>query len=587
CPPPSRIFHGRQAILNQMGQYFESHIGYQHIFLLHELGGAGKTQIGLKFIADSLSRRVVFSDIFLIDASTIETIDMGYKNVAVSKHAGNTLQEALRWLVSMHHDWLLLFDNADDPAINLNKFLPQCDHGNILITSRNPGLSVYAGAHSPVSDMEKSDAVELLLRCAVQHSTSRNREIAGDIELSYFPLAIIQAGTFISKSGNLNSYSALYNRNRMRLLSEQLSQSHDNYAWTVYTTWQISFERLSHSAAKLLQLWSFLHHQGISEQMFSIASTYRFTSHGPLEQELRRALQSLIEFGGPSGVWDSLHFMDLTNELRAYSLINFDAETTMFSIHPLVHNWTRSTLSDPEAYRACMLAIVGMSLASIAHENQLPTCLGLLPHAESLLQGETRVTPDFNAEYGMIYGFSGRHREAEKFFCVALKHRKQVLGADHPLTLMSMGQLASSYQQLGRLKEAEEIELTVREQWKKLLGDEHPQTLYAMSNLGVTWHHLSRLQEAEELETLALQLCKKVLGEVHPHTLRAASNLAATYHMLGRLKEAEELDREVLQRRQAILGEHHPEALRNMGNLAATYRKLGKLKEAEELQLTV
>jgi hypothetical protein len=53
CPPPSRIFHSRQAILDKMHEFFNQDIGKQHIYVLHGLGGAGKTQIGLKFINDS------------------------------------------------------------------------------------------------------------------------------------------------------------------------------------------------------------------------------------------------------------------------------------------------------------------------------------------------------------------------------------------------------------------------------------------------------------------------------------------------------------------------------------------------------
>ncbi|KAJ7808107.1 hypothetical protein B0H14DRAFT_1521393 [Mycena olivaceomarginata] len=68
CPPPSRIFHGRRDILDKMHHSFTSNAGIQHIYVLHGLGGAGKTQIALKFINESSSR---FSDIFLIDASSI------------------------------------------------------------------------------------------------------------------------------------------------------------------------------------------------------------------------------------------------------------------------------------------------------------------------------------------------------------------------------------------------------------------------------------------------------------------------------------------------------------------------------------
>ncbi|KAJ7082290.1 P-loop containing nucleoside triphosphate hydrolase protein [Mycena epipterygia] len=197
CPPPSRIFHGRQTILDKMHQYFTADLGKQHIFLLHGLGCAGKTQIALKFIEQSSSQ---FSDIFLLDTSPVDTIDTGLKTIAVAKNIGTTSQEALHWL-SCEQNWLLFFDNADDPKINLNRFFPQCNHGNILITSRNPGLRIYAGSHSLVSDMEETDATKLLLTCSAEEITPANTQ-----ELSCLPLAIIQAGAFIAKSGDLGSY---------------------------------------------------------------------------------------------------------------------------------------------------------------------------------------------------------------------------------------------------------------------------------------------------------------------------------------------------------------------------------------------
>ncbi|KAJ7101053.1 P-loop containing nucleoside triphosphate hydrolase protein [Mycena epipterygia] len=238
-----------------MHQYFTQTIGKQDIFLLHGLGGAGKTQIALKYIAESTSN---FTDIFFIDSSSIETIETGLKNIAKTKAVGESSQDALQYLRSKQAEWLLFFDNADDPKINLNNYFPQCDHGNILITSRNPGLGVYASARAPVSDMEEMDAVDLFLRSAIQETTDHNRTMAGQIVkvLHYLPLAIIQAGAFISKSGDLDSYLALYEQNQAQLLSQKPAQAHDNYAWTVYTTWQISFDKLSQPAATFLQLCS-------------------------------------------------------------------------------------------------------------------------------------------------------------------------------------------------------------------------------------------------------------------------------------------------------------------------------------------
>ncbi|KAF7347053.1 FabD/lysophospholipase-like protein [Mycena venus] len=199
CPPPSRIFQGRRNILDRMHHFFTSNMGIQHIYLLYGLGGAGKTQTALKFINESSS---YFTDIFFIDTSTIATIDTGLRNIAVVKDYGDSAEDGLHWLTSKVEEWLLFMDNADNPSINLNDFIPQCNHGNIIITSRNPGLRVYAGSHSLVSDMEEEDAVALLLKSAAQQATSGTEQIATEIvkALYYLPLAIVQVGAFISKS---------------------------------------------------------------------------------------------------------------------------------------------------------------------------------------------------------------------------------------------------------------------------------------------------------------------------------------------------------------------------------------------------
>jgi hypothetical protein len=122
-----------------------------------------------------------FSDVFFIDTSTIVTIETGLKSIAIAKGFGDSPQDGLLWLTSKVEEWLLFFDNADDPSIDLNDFIPQCNHGNIIITSRNPGLYVYAGSHSPVLDMEEGEAVALLLKSAAQETTIGTEQIAAEI----------------------------------------------------------------------------------------------------------------------------------------------------------------------------------------------------------------------------------------------------------------------------------------------------------------------------------------------------------------------------------------------------------------------
>ncbi|KAJ7278555.1 hypothetical protein C8J57DRAFT_1577315, partial [Mycena rebaudengoi] len=325
----------RREILDKLHAYFSQDIGKRHVSLLHGLGGAGKTQICLKFLAESDKSR--FMDVFFLDASTIDTIKSGLKNIALTRSIGSEADDTSRWLASSEDDWLLIFDNADDPSINLFHYFPQRSSGNILITSRI--LYVHApDSHHHITDMEEEDAVRLLLASAIQPSTSET-EILQETLSRYLFLrswAIVQAGAYIAKTRKLRNYLALYKQNHAGLLSRLPDQSHDKYAWSVYTTWDISFKCLGPLAAKFLQLCSFLHHEGISEAIFSSAAIYKQESLGPTEEQMKEPHEFLNNFWTQSGSWDEVYFTDMTVELQGYSLINQDANTNLFSIHPLV-----------------------------------------------------------------------------------------------------------------------------------------------------------------------------------------------------------------------------------------------------------
>ncbi|KZL85290.1 kinesin light chain 3, partial [Colletotrichum incanum] len=77
---------------------------------------------------------------------------------------------------------------------------------------------------------------------------------------------------------------------------------------------------------------------------------------------------------------------------------------------------------------------------------------------------------------------------------------KTKLGADHPDTLSSMANLASTFWNQGRWEEAEKLEVQVMETRKMKLGADHPSTLSSMANLASTYRNQGRWEEAEKLE---------------------------------------------------------------------------------------
>ncbi|KAF8182168.1 hypothetical protein K438DRAFT_1920268 [Mycena galopus ATCC 62051] len=544
CPPVSRIFQGRKDILAKMHHFFTSNMGNQHIYVLHGLGGAGKIQITLKFISESSSH---FSDIFFIDASTIVTIEAGLKNIAVAKKIGDSPQDGLLWLTSKVEEWLLVFDNADNPNINLNDFLPQSNHGNIIITSRNPGLHA----------------------------------------LHYFPLAIVQAGAFISKSQDLGGYLALYTKHQTKLLSEKPAQSHDHYVWTIYTTWQMSFEQLQPPAAMFLQHCSFLHYNGISEEIFNYAARYRVQSNSPSKEELQAPLVFLSQFLGPTSEWDSLKFLEVTNDLQAYSLLSFDAEKKLFSIHPLVHAWSQTTVCNPERYMSTMGSILGMALSERPHYNIQLGGLALCPHVELAIQMNTKIALAFRMQYGHIFAEAGIYKQYEKLLKQIREEQKQLLGDDHLDTLHTMGNLARTYSVLGEHQKAKALKVTVLKKQTQLLGENHPATLHTIGNLACTYSDMGEHEKAKHLKVIVLEKQKQCLGDNHPDTLRTMGNLANTYSHLGEHQEAEQLNLSVLGKQKEVLGNSHPYTLHTMGGLAYTYSHLGEHQKAKKLNLSV
>ncbi|KAF8190577.1 P-loop containing nucleoside triphosphate hydrolase protein [Mycena galopus ATCC 62051] len=607
CPPPSRNFQGQQQILKTMHQFFAENTGRQHIYVLYGLGGAGKTQIALKFMDGSIS----FTDKLLVDASSIETIETGLKAIATAKEIGNSSQEALKWLATRDQQWLLFFDNADDPKLDLNKFFPKCNHGNIIITSRNPNLRVY-GAHSQVSDMDEADAVALLLKSAAQETSLPNELLAAKIVqvLWYLPLAIVQAGAFILESGSLDTYLALYPKNQAKLLSEKPTLSHDDYAWTAYTTWQMSFDRLSPPAAMFLQLCSFLHRDGISEDIFSRASHYLIQHEDEYKPKKLQQLKAKFKmvwsqsgvssksktqnpreflslFLGPNGEWESTSFVKLTKEIMAYSLINFDAERKSFSMHPLVHEWSRTTLIDPDPAHSCMGAILGMSITEISEVDIQLGSLRLVSHIDTLMQLRPTEICSFTPQYASIYFHVGRYTAARELQEAVLQKQENRLGNDHWDTLEAMHWLAMTYIHLGQFQEAKKLKLVVLEKWRKCFGDEHPKTLRAINNLASTYQSLGQFQEAEKLQLVVLEKQRKLLGDDHLDTLWVMNNLANTYRSLGQVEKAEKLQLVVLEKRRKLLGDDHLDTLLAMNNLAATHVDVGLFEEGERLHVQV
>ena len=101
----------------------------------------------------------------------------------------------------------------------------------------------------------------------------------------------------------------------------------------------------------------------------------------------------------------------------------------------------------------------------------------------------------------------------------------RVLGLEHPSTLTSMANLASTYRNQGRWKEAEELFVQVMETRKRVLGLEHPDTLTIMANLAWAFWSLGKKNEAIQLMNEVVQYREKRIGSDHPDTVKSIRTL--------------------------------------------------------------
>ncbi|KAI9775397.1 MAG: hypothetical protein M1839_001252 [Geoglossum umbratile] len=260
CSSPN--FTGRRSYLEKLQDFFGPQANLpqrRRVFLLYGMGGAGKTQICLKFAEETSD---LFWKTFWIDATSSETIGQSLQDIAddpVARAFGaeKSAQSVLRWFSAMDRDWLLVFDNADGDPDMVSEFLPPSNRGSILITSRNPNMrrNVSPKAWVEVDRMEENDAISLLLKAAYLDESLDELRLEAKLvvaELGFLALAIDQAGAAIG-SGicGLGEYLQMYAKHRRELLSHPPYKGDSGYGRTAYGPWDMSFEAIEMTASRL------------------------------------------------------------------------------------------------------------------------------------------------------------------------------------------------------------------------------------------------------------------------------------------------------------------------------------------------
>ncbi len=464
--------------------------------------------------------------------------------------------------------------------------------------------------------MDKEEAISLLLKSAgIKDKSTEIMDSASRIvsELGFIPLAIDQAGAYMQGSHcDLDVYLDLYHKQCRELMLNSLFKGASNYGKSTYGTWEISMKELesratrgsgqeklaAQSAIILFKYFAFLHHDNISEDIFRTAAENYCKRD--IKQEKSLGLPLLVDLLDPKalfldveGQWDSLTFHDSIRLLLSFSIIK--GSNKMYSIHPLMHAWSRDRINraDVSATYYMAVALLSSAIQANLYDDNYLFCMEVVPHIRasqkyaSDLKLEVINFDDECQSFASAFHRTGNLTEAQQWYQYSMEVRTTKLGAQHQETLFSLLYLAEIYRRQELLEKAEKLQLQALKGWKSSFGSGDIKTFDIMHDLALVYWKQGRLEEAENLELEVLDKMKEQVGAGNPNSCRIMHGLAVVYHDQGRLMEAEKLHLQALEGMRAGLGVNHPHTLAIMNDLAVVYKAQGRLKEAEQTQFQI
>jgi tetratricopeptide (TPR) repeat protein len=534
-------------------------------------------------------------------------------------------------------NWLIIFDNTDDPSIDLKNYFPLCEHGSILITTRNLMLSNLSyRRHLEINVMSPQEAVSTLLITAfAQGETPGDRDKAEALiiveRLGYLPVAITQAGCYIRQQGCLHDYVNRLKANRRKVLERPTRIHRDNlhYPHSVYAAFDTTLDVLSTRARDLLRIISTVHFANFPIPLIGVAAKKEFTfePRDLLDRppDFKETISFLKETFCPGGKWDEDQISDLLEELQQYSLVAIVASSSISTLrfHPLVHSWAYDRLTENEEkfYQAAAVRLISCGTDNI----NVPLFDYLLAHIYSLssiwknlhvndragiasiIRYDGKTDTFFELTKGICeeveetagkqsiratiarldladaFGGIGDQRLMEEIEREVVKIRQSMLGRDDLLTIEAIFNLANTLAEDNRLEEALVMYEEVLKNRKERLGMDHQDTAHAMVTLSQTYHNLGRYSEEEALLISARDIRAKGIGQDHPWTISVLANLANCYTSQSHHGKAEAIQKEVLHLRTKQLGFRHIKTIDTMEWMCRSYYNQRKFAEAEKL----
>jgi len=567
-PARNPAFAGREEQLARIRQALAGEGGRAAVQALHGMGGVGKTQLAIEYA----HRHSGDYDVtWWLDSENTTLMTQQYADLAEHLGAaqkGLPLEAMRRALLSDLHRrprWLLVFDNAEDPAF-LRDWLPG-GPGHVIITSRSQDWAELA-APVPVDVLPRPESVELLRARMPGVTTADAETLAG--ELGDLPLALAQAAAFLAGTRMpAAAYTQLLKDRAGALLSKGKPLT---YRDTLSAATALTWDRLRTSdkdAAALAEICAFLAPE-------PVPVGWLVTAAGKLPGDL------------PARLSDPLERDDLVAALTRTSLARLNDDG--LTMHRLTQAILRARCAEPDEVRAHAEAIVTANPPeSSMAPSTWPAWGRLLPHLVALAP-ERSGNPSLQTATVQAAGYlldSGKVSDARSLATRIHEAWRDRLGPDDRQTLRIANTLASARRVSGHLDQARQLVEDILGGSRRLYGDDDPDTLDIANNLGLVLHALGNYHDARELNERTLRHLRRVRGDDHPMTLATGINLAEDLHALGDYHAARGLNEDTLQRCRRALGDNNRVTLVCAADLASDLRELDDPHAARALHQDV